>query len=368
MNFAVIGLGFGDEGKGLVTDWLCSSRNIDGVIRYSGGQQAGHTVVKDETRHVFAGFGSGTFRGVKTLWTKQCTFDPMAFKREHEILLEKGFKPELLVDRMSPVTTPLEIHKNRKMSYVVDGTCGSGVGTTWEREENNYSLRFIDLYFPSVLHKKMELLLKWYTVEHNLRLQEKDLESFLHSCLYVIRHTKNVDMDDLFNNHRNYVYEGSQGLMLDMEIGFFPHVTRSHTGRKGIEALGYHQEFQTFFVTRAYQTRHGNGPMTTEHIEHGLEENPNETNVNNAYQGEFRKGLLDLDLIRYALARNGVKHQDSLVVTCVDHLEDKPRLVHEGKVREFSDTREFLIYIKENLYLHTLYYNESEEGNLKELK
>ena len=87
MNSAVVGLGFGDEGKGLVTDYLCSKNpGSTLVVRTSGGHQVGHTACRDGYKHMFANFGSGTLLCCPTYWDKRCTFEPTGFVKEHGIL------------------------------------------------------------------------------------------------------------------------------------------------------------------------------------------------------------------------------------------------------------------------------------------
>ncbi len=95
-NYAVIGLGFGDEGKGMFTDILCSRLYQPIVVRFSGGQQAGHTVYKDrKVSHVFSNFGSGSFRKVPTFWSRFCTMDPVGILNELSILKTKNVNPLL---------------------------------------------------------------------------------------------------------------------------------------------------------------------------------------------------------------------------------------------------------------------------------
>lgn len=90
MRKAVIGLGFGDEGKGITTDYLCSKTKNPLVVRFCGGSQVGHTVVHNGIRHVFSSFGSGTLRGVPTYWSHKCALDPIGMLNELDVLKEKG--------------------------------------------------------------------------------------------------------------------------------------------------------------------------------------------------------------------------------------------------------------------------------------
>jgi adenylosuccinate synthase len=90
----IIGLGFGDEGKGITTDYLCS-QYPDGsiVVRFSGGQQAGHTVIHNGIKHVHSNFGSGTLRNIPSYFSEHCTVYPNTIKKERSVLLSKGIDP-----------------------------------------------------------------------------------------------------------------------------------------------------------------------------------------------------------------------------------------------------------------------------------
>ena len=96
-SVAVIGLGFGDEGKGLVTNWLSQHNQFETNTRFSGGHQVGHTVVTDEFRHVFQNFGSATASGVATVWSKDCCIDPIKIKREYEQLKKFDLSPKIYI-------------------------------------------------------------------------------------------------------------------------------------------------------------------------------------------------------------------------------------------------------------------------------
>ncbi|MFW2477394.1 MAG: adenylosuccinate synthetase, partial [Sediminibacterium sp.] len=109
----IVGLGYGDEGKGLLTDYYCHNADRPLVIRFNGGQQAGHTVVlKNGTRHVFSNFGSGTLRGVSTYWSAYCTFSPRYFLEELSLL---PITPMLYLDPACPVTTHYDVLYNRAL-------------------------------------------------------------------------------------------------------------------------------------------------------------------------------------------------------------------------------------------------------------
>lgn len=360
MKSAVIGLGFGDEGKGLVTDYLCSKSINPMVVRYSGGQQAGHTVVKDKIRHVFSNFGSGTLSCAPTYWSQFCTIDPVGLINELHVLLNKGANPTLFIDARCPVTTPYDIFHNQN-NDVINGTCGVGVGPTREREKEHYSLLMRDLYYPSILDIKLKMISDYYNK------QNISLNRFL-NCVYELVRNSHIVMVDGYADQEDVIFEGSQGLLLDKNIGFFPHVTRSNVGTKNI--LTFTNSFQLYLVTRAYQTRHGNGPMTNETIPHNIIFDIDETNINNKYQGVFRRTLLDIDLLLYGINKDDYIRNNmgsaTLVITCLDHIKNEYRFTHKGNIiycyneMDFVDKIKNIIGINSVLLSRTPYSNKIE--------
>ncbi len=343
---SVIGAGFGDEGKGLVTDYLSSVHEQPLVIRFSGGHQSGHHVVIDEIRdHVFSNFGSGSFRGVPTYWSQYCTVDPVGVINEWEVIKEKGGHPVLYINALCPVTTPFDVVHNRKTEAAnFHGSCGVGVGATFEREKNLYSLVFGDLFYPSVFRIKLDLIRRYYQCDASL-------DVFLYCCDRIMQSDFFHVLDDLpQSGYETLIFEGSQGLLLGQNTGFFPHVTRSDTGTGNILDMGFSPE--VFLVSRAYQTRHGNGPMTNEHIPHNIMENPYEKNTDHPYQGQFRRSLLDLDLLRYAISRDAYicQSQDiTLVLTCLDLVDSEYRFTMNGRIVYCDDEHDYVSRIMEYL-------------------
>lgn len=107
--------------------------------------------------------------------------------------------------------------------------------------------------------------------------------------------------------------------------------------------MGYFPEL--YLVTRAYQTRHGNGPMTNENIPHNISINPSETNVLNEYQGEFRRSLLDVDLLEYAIGKDLFikdNKRKTLVITCLDHVVDEWRFTYKDELIVSISEGEFI--------------------------
>jgi adenylosuccinate synthase len=348
---AVIGAGFGDEGKGLFVDYLCSRLENPIVVRFSGGQQAAHTVtLKNGVLHIFSNFGSGTLRGVPTYWSKYCTFDPVGFINELEILKKLKVNPIIYIDEKCPITTPYEIKSNRKEDRLSKhGSCGVGVGQTWQREEEYYSLLVGDLLYPKVFEYKLkELTSHYYTSDFVL---EVGINRFLESCKIISKLTEVRIVLTIPDTYINYIFEGSQGLLLDKNIGFFPHVTRSNTGTKNIIEMGY--ELHVYLITRAHQTRHGKGPMTNEELPNNIKDNIHETNNDSGFQGKFRKSLLDIDLLNYVISKDEYireTNDKSLVITCLDVVENEYRFtVNNGNIISSSNQKEFIGQIQKYL-------------------
>jgi adenylosuccinate synthase len=360
--FAVIGLGFGDEGKGVSVNSLCKQYRNSLVVRYSGGQQAGHTVVDRGISHVFSNFGSGTLRGKPTFWSKYCTFDPVGVVNEYMVLKQKGVIPVLYIDAKSPVTTPYDKVFNQTSNKTLNnGSCGVGVGATYKREENFHSLLVGDLEYKSVFLTKLNLIAKHYGLE-------ADTKYFLECVEFILKHANFQIVNHIPMMYDTFVFEGSQGLLLDQNIGFYPHVTPSNVGTKNILEMGF--EPHIVMVTRAFQTRHGNGPMTNTNLGFVPKNDPRETNVLNQYQGEFKKSMLDLDLLRYGISRDDFlrNHSKDLVITCLDLVENNYSYTLNGNVINHSDEDSFVRGIGENLGVlgaHFIHRIRSPDGTFK---
>lgn len=357
-NKAVIGLGFGDEGKGLFTDYLCSHSENPLVVRFSGGQQAGHTVVREGIRHVFSNFGAGTLQNAPSYFSKFCTIDPIGIVNELSILLDKGIKPLLFIDANCPVTTPYDVQYNQKNTE--HGSCGVGVGDTIRREEQYYSLTFSDLFYPWVLQTKLKLLSQFY-----YRVDEIDLSAFL-ECCESITHSMYIQKSHSFpqNNYSDIIFEGSQGLLLDKNYGFFPHVTRSNTGTQNILSLGV-ENLEVYLITRAYQTRHGSGPLSNEWLPHTISKNPNETNTTNPYQGELRYALLDVSLLEYVIEKDEYirrTNNKALVITCLEQIKNEYRFTYQNALVYCKNESEFTRKISDILNIKTIYLSAAEDA------
>lgn len=328
----VIGLGFGDEGKGKFTSYLCQYAQNPLVIRFSGGQQAGHTVIYRGKKHVFSNYGSGTLQGVPTYFSEHCSIYLNTMVREKEVLENKlNISPVLNVHPLTKITTPYDVVFGRlRESKLKHGSCGLGIGTTMARHDNSgYKLHAVDTSNTKVFKQKLMAIKNYYigfakqleAEEEFLQLVAQPEKLFLEACtedLFGIQ-----DYDQATSKIDTVIFEGSQGILLDKDFGFFPNVTYSNTTSKN--AMEICEKLELFpnihYITRCYQTRHGNGWMSNEQPLK-LINTEAEINTHNEWQGNFRIGEIDYDLLTYAIDVDMAQHQGaaetSLVITCLD--------------------------------------------------
>ena len=360
-NHIVLGMGYGDEGKGVFTDYLSSKLDHPVVIRFNGGHQCGHTVMHaDGHLHVFSNFGAGSFREVPTFFSRFCTIDPMGIVREFRALQRMGVCPALFVDPLAMVTTPFDKFYNiNDRANLGHGTVGVGFGATIERNQGPFKLHAQDLFFPAVFQRKLEAVCDYYRVKLKGRGLESCLEALELEIMRVEPFLRDADAtrdiicllteNQLFEmGFKNHIFEGGQGILLDMDFGIFPNVTRSNTTSKNAfeilqrNCLRYAPT--VYYLTRAYQTRHGNGWMPTEDYPVSLVNNQHETNTEEGHQGVFRAGILDTDMLRYALqcdAGFSGNAEKRMVISCMDQLTSYQYL-SGGNVLTAQDRDSFL--------------------------
>ena len=290
----VVGLGYGDEGKGATVDALVAHRNAARVVRFNGGQQAAHNVVVNGRHHTFASYGSGTFAGVPTFVSKHCTIDPIAISAERRVL-GPSFHPMLYVHEDALVTTPFHVvHNLMDRRFIEHGTTGTGFGTTIEQNivRPELSIRASDLVNFDVLVDKMRNIMLYYSPA------PRDFDAALVGLAKDMYYSKLVNFcvipDEEFTEALSFghtVFEGAQGFGLDQDYGVHPHTTWSTTTPKNALELCANsgvEDVVKIGCLRTYATRHGNGPMPHEGK---LDIEPVELH-NGSYgvQGAFRTG------------------------------------------------------------------------------
>lgn len=359
--WAVMGAGFGDEGKGLLTDYLVRRLEAPLVGRFNGGGQAGHTVVTPEgQRHIFSHVGAGTLAGADTLLGRRFILNPYVLDAEMAELKALGQEPGIYCHPDAPVTTVFDMALNAAAELERGkgrhGSCGLGINETVTRHERGFTLTARDLRRMSraELAEQLKLIHQHWVPARLKELGIKDPTTAFHLKTGEVLKNDSYDehairlmmgalhcwvSDDVgtrrfLEEDKPLVLEGAQGLALDEELGSFPHVTRSRTGLVQAMELAswcWCSTIRPIYVTRAYVTRHGAGPLKHE----GESITPDgaisdTTNVSNEWQGHLRFAPLDLAELRRFIERDLLRaHQDNddvrieapvLAITCLDQV------------------------------------------------
>jgi adenylosuccinate synthase len=375
--YAVIGAAFGDEGKGLITHHLASRYKRDAiVVRFNGGAQAGHTVVtKDSHKHVFHHISSGTFAGATTFLSQFFISNPILLLEELKELQCLKLNPKIYIDPGSPVTTPYDMMINQIAEEFRGnkrhGSCGIGFSETIERNLHpKFSLNVADLENRQKTINTLHLIRKEWLPQRlqtlNILHVPKQWQTYIESDdifdLYVNNLSSFLDSItvsrlDLANLSQPIIFEGAQGLMLDQNCRWFPHVTRSHTGLKNVIDLIKNvadKKLTVFYVTRSYFTRHGAGPLPYELATLPYQQVSDKTNVTNAYQGSLRYAWFNLTLLKSFIQTDlrrvptTLKVDNQLAVTCLDQVGAQITFINNKKIKKEAHT-EFLQTVNQEI-------------------
>jgi len=346
--YVVVDLGYGDAGKGVTVARLTEPGDL--IVKFTGGAQCAHNVRWNKYHHTFSQFGSGMIHpDTDTAIGPDFLFDPLALYREAYHLEGCGVGNALgriTIDPEALVITPITILAGQYRERVKrHGSTGRGIGVTVQHNlDTGMGVRAKDLGSPAVLKYKFRDQIRWARQFGHLEYSDfvPDLERMVGD--WPIVPTRDVMKD------RVWIGEGSQGILLDQDYGWFPHVTRATTTAMPFLKLT-NQRVTIVGVTRTYQTRHGAGPFPTDFGK--LKDNDDNTDYE--WAGEFKRGFLDIEALRYAI---DVQPIDKLVVT---HQEFKSFMVAHGEPYEFIDP---LALESRADYTKTLYDREfSLQGN-----
>ena len=328
MNLAVIGLQFGDEGKGKIVDYL--AKDFDIVARFSGGSNAGHTVVFDRKKIRFHLLPSGVLRGKTGLLGNGMVINLVKLKEEVEKIRELGIKEKILISSRAHVVTKFhEIIDSQEDKIIGIGTTKQGIGPAYESKTRRIGIRMVDVFNREIMEKKIKLLLKFSGIEIDENEIKKEIKRS-REIAYEFRDCV-VDTDVWLNraidSRQNVLFEGSQGTFLDIDFGFYPYVTSTHTTVGGIiTGLGIPPTkiHRVLGVTKAYTTRVGGGPFPTEIYDEEARRIREKGKEYGATTGRERRiGYLDLVLLRYSTLINGV---NSLAITKVDVVSNMEKI------------------------------------------
>lgn len=344
----VVDLGFGDAGKGTITDYLVRRSGARLVVRFNGGAQAGHNVVTDDgRRHTFAQLGAGTFvPGVRTHLMQDFVLHPTALLLEAHKLSQLGVPDaldRLTICAQALVITPHHqaLNQLRELARGAGrhGTCGVGVGETVRDalDAPDRALRVKDLFGdPASLARKLAAAQERCVEEARAAgLDAARLvagaDAWLEAVAGLAQRRELLSKTDQPVLHAlrdgPVVFEGAQGVLLDEWRGFHPHTTWSTCTPlrlcDQLRALGYRGEIERIGVIRTYLTRHGAGPFPTED-ERLSQRLPELHNHDDGWQGKFRIGWPDAVLLRYAIAACG--GLEGLALTHTDRLSPDWRI------------------------------------------
>ena len=332
-NTLILGLQWGDEGKGKIVDNL--SQSVDVVCRFQGGHNAGHTIKVNDEQTVLHLIPSGILHdNAKCLIGNGVVLALDALDEEIRKLKDKGinFQDRFYISSACSLILPshISIDKVRDKKESI-GTTGRGIGPAYEDKIGRRAVRFGDIGNKYLLKEKIELLVEY----HNRLLKElhnhepHDVNEIFESVIKYkdLYDQFCVDSQDLMyewvKNKKSILFEGAQGTLLDIDHGTYPYVTSSSTTAGGVSTgLGIGPKFidKIIGISKAYATRVGEGPFLTELFDENGEMIAKKGNEFGATTGRPRRcGWLDLVALKKAIFTNSVT---DLCITKLDVLDE----------------------------------------------
>ena len=379
----LLGLQWGDEGKGKIVDVLTS--NYDIIARFQGGPNAGHTLVFNNKKYVLHTIPSGIFHNNKiNLIGNGVVIDPVILNKEIANIKEENvdISKTLFISRKAHLILPthrlLDAASEKSKGKNKIGSTLKGIGPTYMDKTGRNGFRVGDLesknwktkYYE--LSKKHQQLIDFYNVELDFSL--KDLESQFFEAIEKLKKINFVDSENLLfesqDKNKSILAEGAQGSLLDIDFGTYPYVTSSNTTAAGAcTGLGISPSSinDVFGIFKAYTTRVGSGPFPTELFDDYGKTMSKVGNEFGATTGRPRRcGWLDLVALKYACRINGVT---KLMMMKTDVLSGFDKILVCTKYKYRGETIENLPYNLSEESLEPVY--EEFEGwseDLRELK
>lgn len=350
----LLGLQWGDEGKGKVVDYLAPQYNV--VARFQGGPNAGHTLEFDGHKHVLHQIPSGIFRNqIKNIIGNGVVLDPVIFKKEIEGLdsFNIDFTKNLFLSKKTQLILPS--HKLLDAAYEKSkgkdkiGSTLKGIGPSYQDKIARNGLRVGDILAPGFddryrnLVNKHERILQHYEFEYNL----KEVEVPFFDAIEFLRKFNLINSEYLINksiqSDETILAEGAQGSLLDIDFGSYPYVTSSNTMTAGAcTGLGVAPRSvgEVFGIFKAYCTRVGGGPFPTELFDETGRAIQDEGHEYGATTGRPRRcGWLDLPALKYAIMINGVT-QLFMMKADVLSILDEIKICTKYKLADGTETEE----------------------------
>ena len=322
----VIGLQMGDEGKGKIVDYL--AKNYDVIARFGGGDNCGHTIYKDDQKIVLHLIPSGILNdNILNVIGNGVIINPISFKQEVEMLESLGVdvKSKLVISDKAHIITPLhkswDAFNESQLGSNKIGSTLKGIGPCYTDKVSRKGVRVKDIFKPD-----FHLLgIKWNN-QVGIPFEVPPLKEFYEACNFLKQfriESTEILLNKLLDEGKKVLAEGAQATGLDIDFGSYPFVTSSVTTTAGVcQGLGVSPKRigTVFGVIKAYTTRVGNGPFTTELFDEVGEEICKKGNEYGSTTGRKRRcGWLDLDEINYNAMICGV---DKFVLTKSDVLDN----------------------------------------------
>ena len=316
----LLGLQWGDEGKGKIVDVL--TKKYDIIARFQGGPNAGHTLEFDGIKHVLHTIPSGIFhKGVTNLIGNGVVIDPVIFQKEilniEKLEIEHS---KLLISKKAHLILPthklLDAASEKAKGKLKIGSTLKGIGPTYMDKTGRNGLRVGDISLPKFKEKYTALknkhiqLLNFYDYSYSL----EELENEWFQSLEILKKFKHIDSEHYINQQikagKKILAEGAQGTLLDIDFGSYPFVTSSNTTAAGAcTGLGIapNKINEVFGIFKAYCTRVGSGPFPSELFDDIGEKIGKVGNEFGATTGRPRRcGWIDIPALKYAIHINGV--------------------------------------------------------------
>ncbi len=331
MITSVVGLQFGDEGKGKVVDFLAGRHDV--VVKYNGGRNAGHTVVTKAGTFKFHLIPSGSLRAKEIILANGMTIDPMFLVEEIENAKKANPHIRIFVSKLAHVVTEIHTYldtaEEAARGKMKIGTTAKGIGPAYEDKYGRTGVRMEDLLSPELLKEKLSLIVKMkdsllreskYGVPAEIDRIVLELSATGKKVAEFLCDTEQL-LNDRYRSGDSILFEGSHGAMLDVDFGMYPYVTSSNTISGAISAsTGFPaRKLQKIVgVVKSYTSRVGDGPFPTEiHGDMASTLRDLGREYGTTTGRPRRVGWLDLQLVKYAVMINDV---DTIALTSVDTL------------------------------------------------
>ena len=353
-NVVVIGSQWGDEGKGKIVDWLSSKADV--VVRFQGGHNAGHTLVIDGVTYKLRLLPSGIVRkNTISIIGNGVVVDPWALLDEIKEISSKGIEitpKNLIISDSANLILPFhkemdEIREDAAGKAKI-GTTRRGIGPAYEDKVGRRSIRIMDLASEKDLDKRLDTALSHHNairkgLEKQIYEKKKLKEDLLKISTEILKYSKPVwkKIDEFKSNKKKILFEGAQGILLDIDHGTYPFVTSSNTVASAAatgSGCGPNSINYVLGITKAYSTRVGEGPFPTELTDKvGKELGERGKEFGTVTSRKRRCGWFDGVLVRQTIKISGINGIALTKLDVLDELEEiKMCIAYEIKGKKIN--------------------------------